>query len=369
MTIATSNQQLRPIATARWRGLALDASSVLALIVVVLALLGTAAWLLHADSLVSTATGPIVGKFNGLLVLLLLGCAVICGNRASGRSAQVVLAGAALLLAGATLFESWASVDLGIDQAIVADWIHVAGIGAPGRIAMIGATGFSLLSIALLLPRGSRRARNAADALSLIVLALGMLSLVSWLLGVSTFTLQVRLGPASGQAGLGMVLLGAAVFLRAHPSVLQLLTGRGPDSRFARVALGATVALPIALGTLASVLDRIGRTAERVDAALIVVGTIFVGGVVAVYASILVSRHIRALEQALADLRATERERRFMASIVENAGDAVHSADLNGRITTWNPAAEGSMAGRPTKPSAVSARSSFPRTSSPSRLP
>ena len=58
------------------------------------------------------------------------------------------------------------------------------------------------------------------------------------------------------------------------------------------------------------------------------------------YASVLVSRHIRALEQALAEQRATERERRFMASIVETAGDAVHTADLDGRITSWNAAAE-----------------------------
>ncbi len=340
MTIATSDQRLRPIVPARWGGLALDFSSLLALVVIVLAVLGAAAWLLHVDAIVNTGTGSVVGKFNGLVVLLLLAGAVLAGNRPSGRRLQLVLALAALLLAGATVLEWLTAVDLHIDEAIVHDFIHVDGLGVAGRIALFGASGLCLLAVAILLPTGRPRTRALADVLSLIVLGFGMLSLVSWLLGVSSFTLQTRLGPASVQSGLGMVLLGSALFLRAHPAVLQLLSGRGPDSRFVRGALGATVVLPIVLGTLASVLDRAGRIADRVDAALIVVGTIFVGGSVAVYASVLVSRHIRALERALDEQHASERERRLMASIVETAGDAVHSANLEGRITSWNAAAE-----------------------------
>ena len=62
---------------------------------------------------------------------------------------------------------------------------------------------------------------------------IGIVIVVGYLLGRSGL-----LGPGSVQAGLGMVLLGLALFLRAHPNVLQLLTGRGPDSRLARGALG-----------------------------------------------------------------------------------------------------------------------------------
>jgi PAS domain S-box-containing protein len=340
MTIATSDQRLRQIAPTRWRGLALDLSSVLALVVIVLAALGVAAWLLHADFVVNHWSGPLVGKFNGLIVLLLLGGAVLAGNGEQHRRIQLALALGGLALAGATVFEWLTGTDLQIDQAIVHDWVHVDGIGVAGRMALVGATGFCLLSFSLLLPQHNRRARALADILTVTVIALGLLSLVSLLLGITDFTLQTRLGPASVQSGLGMVLLGSAVFLRAHPDVLELLAGHGPDSRLARGALGATVVLPIVLGTLAGVLDRTGRFADHVDSALIVVGTIFVGGSVAMYASVLVSRHIRALEQALADQRTAERERRLLATIVETAGDAVMSGDLDGHITSWNAGAE-----------------------------
>ena len=71
MTIATSEQRLQKLGTARVRALRPDAASVLALIALACAAVGLVGWLLHLDTIVSFVSYSVVPKFNGVLVKIL----------------------------------------------------------------------------------------------------------------------------------------------------------------------------------------------------------------------------------------------------------------------------------------------------------
>src|SRR5690242_14921645 len=83
MTLATSNQRLRPLGTsvAAQRP---DAASVLALVAIACAGIGLAGWLLHLDAVVSFVNYTVVPKFNAVLVLGLLGAAIVAGGIPNG---------------------------------------------------------------------------------------------------------------------------------------------------------------------------------------------------------------------------------------------------------------------------------------------
>ena len=173
-------------------------------------------WALNLPLLTSWFSGFVNTKLNAGLCLLSLGLALVCrlGLRGwTSRRLSFALATAAFVIAGVTLFEHIARLNLGIDQAFVAD---KASIDAPypGRFAV--QTAVALLAAALgVMASGLRwRGMYPTEALALATGAIGGIELLGYLYDAPgllslTSSTQVSFPMAFSLAILGTALLAS----------------------------------------------------------------------------------------------------------------------------------------------------------------
>ena len=253
------------------------------LLVVALAGLVLAGWVLDAEALTSLFPGFIAMRPSTALGLLLGGAAAALSapRRVPGaaRQAARALGAAVALLAAATLAEYLLGRDLGFDA------LGFAVAGAPGelhpaRMPFLLAASMLLLGLALAVPeRGRGRARHA---LALAGGLVPLLSLVSFLYGVKAGYHGSALTRVPHHAAIGLALLTAGVILsRPETGPMRLLASSGPGGALARRLLLPVVLIPVVLGWLFLVGGpRLGQYEGLVGASLVVVSAVVTGSVV-----------------------------------------------------------------------------------------
>ena len=228
------------------------------LLCALLLLLGVAVvtgWLLDIAALKSVLPQTSTMKFNTALGLGATGCGLLLAA-AEARPARLLGAAfglALLFLGGATLFEYFAGIDLGIDQTAVADTGSLMGSGFPGRMSPLTAFAFLMLGPAIVLLATATRRTEVIVAHSLAMAAgvVGILGVGGYAFGAEAFfgIGFYTLIAVHTAAGL-LIASAAALTTRAHegwlepyvhsPAALALL------SRLLPLALG----VPILLGLL-----------------------------------------------------------------------------------------------------------------------
>lgn len=253
------------------------------LLVVALAGLVLAGWVLGAEELTSLFPGFIAMRPSTALGLLLggAGVALSAPRRApwAARRLARALGVAVILLAAATLAEYVLRRDLGIDTLgfVVPG---VPGESHPARMPFLLAASMLLLGLALAVPeRGGGRARHA---LALAGGLVPLLSLVSFLYGVRAGYRGSALTRVPHHAAVGLALLTAGVILaRPETGPMRLLASNGPGGALARRLLLPVVLIPVVLGWLFLVGGpRLGQYEGLVGASLVVVSAVVTGTVV-----------------------------------------------------------------------------------------
>ncbi len=262
-------------------------------------------WVLAQPLLTSWLPGLVNTKVNAALCLISMGLALVLRVGPSGRNYRLLsylVATVAIVIAGATLYEHIAGVDLGIDQIFESDQ---ASIGAPypGRFAVQTAIAFIAAALGVITIGRRWRDIYATEVLGVVTGAIGGIELLGYLYGASDLlslgsALQVSL-PASCV----LVAFGAALLAADPDQVLVcLIRDLGIAGQAMRRFLpAAVIVVPIgAWVRLAG--QQAGLYDERVGLAIMVVFEALVLVAVGAWTTARVRRLEEERLQALSDL-------------------------------------------------------------------
>jgi two-component sensor histidine kinase len=224
-------------------------------ILVVLGVTVIVGWLRDIPLLTSVAPGLPTMKFNTAAAFILTGAGLALAGteRRSPRYAGAALGVLLLCIGVATLIEYAFPVDLGIDQAVVADTGTLRGSGFPGRMSLLTAGAWVMLGMAiLLLGTASRRTEViVAHSLAMTAGAVSVLSAAGYAFGAEAFW---GIGPYTYIAvhtatGL-LVAATTALMTRAREGWLQPYADSPAALALLRRILPLALGLPTLLGLL-----------------------------------------------------------------------------------------------------------------------
>ena len=251
------------------RNVALVASSLAALI----GLSALAAWVLGFPLLAGWFPGVVQTKFNAALSFSLLGLSIAFSVARAGVVQVWVARACALIvipIAGATLLEHVAGMDLGIDQAIFVDSASAAA-PHPGRFAVLTAVAF-LAAAAGILTLGRRfRGLALSEAFALVCGAIGAVSLFGYLYGAQALLSLDSASQVSLPASVALILLGVALIAADEDHGLaHLLADPGVGGQVLRRILPAAILVVPAGAWLRLIGERAGLYDETVGLSIMV---------------------------------------------------------------------------------------------------
>jgi PAS domain S-box-containing protein len=284
--------------------------------------------------------------FAGAALLLLRGEEAVASRR---RLLGLACAGVPLLVGSLTLLEQGLDVDLGIDRLLFAEALADDGPFA-GRPVFPISLCLALLGLALVTLH--TRLAKAGDGMVVLVLIPGLLVLIGYLYDAVPFYRVEPLRPVPVVAAVLVVVL-ALGYLAARPdsALVDLATSRLAGGVAARRLLPAAILLPLFLGLLRLVGQRLGLYGTELGLAL------FATLNVAVFVALVYSS-ARRLNEADAEREAAhaavlESEESFRRLLDATPAGLV-MVDADGRIATANATAEqlfgyeaGRLAGQP----------------------
>ncbi|MBI5930808.1 MAG: PAS domain S-box protein [Chloroflexi bacterium] len=219
-------------------------------------------WLLDVAPLKSLLPGLAAMKFNTALCFVLSGLALglFQGNESQssrhigGRTCAGVVAGIALL----TLIEYGWNKNLGLDQLFARDNPSVTP--HPGRMSLITAFNFALISMALLgFTQTSQRSYLIAQALTLIVLIIVILRLVGYIYNPQSLYKAGAFSTIAAHTAILFLLLGTAMLVhRAEYGLLVLLPSDSMGGVLVRRLLPAAFLAPLLVGWIEMMGENLG---------------------------------------------------------------------------------------------------------------
>ncbi len=187
-----------------------DVSLLIALALIGLGVTVCAAWWLRFPLLIQVAPGNAPMQFNTALLFLLAGAGLMA-SRFEAERVMRVLAAVVGLFALLTLVQYLAEVDFGLDQLFVRAYL-LDQTSHPGRMAPNSAAAFILSALGLFLLAYPRR-RVVAAALGTMVIAMGMASLLGYMLDIKAAYGWGQLTRMAIHAAVGFLLLGGGLLL------------------------------------------------------------------------------------------------------------------------------------------------------------
>jgi len=271
-------------------------------------------------------------------------CAVVSGvalvlsslSERRYRPAIHVMASGVAVISALTLFEHITGTNLGIDTLLFPRAWGQAAAAAPMRMGPPASLSFLLIGAALVLLHSGRRARCAAAAFGVAVIAIAALSLIGRLYGAQEMYTVPHLTGIALQTASTLLALGAGLVasLPDHEP-LRVLLERSSAGMLARRSLPIVIVLSVALGALRVLI----QTHGLVDVAF---GTALRTLVEIVLLTGLLWRAVAMLRTHEQELRASEveirRQAAQLASFLQTAPIALHRVGSDGIILWANDA-------------------------------
>jgi signal transduction histidine kinase/CheY-like chemotaxis protein len=295
-------------------------------------------WFVSVPIVASVFPGLATMKINTALALTLGGLGLYLRVRVDRPWSSSVADGCGLLIAlvaGLTLVQYVAGVNLGIDELILRDVISPAGAGVPGRMGSNVAACLLMVGIALvLLNRPFGRRRMVADALAGTAAWVAMMALLGYAYsvqsdeGFGSYTLMAL------HTSISLVVLSIGLLaMPPHDGLVALVTGDRVGSALGRRLLPVAIAVPFVLGWLELVGEDAGFYGVEMGAAIAAAGIMIFFGlfvsitVVSLNASDARRRHA---EEAL---RAREERTDFA---LRAGGVGIWDADPSAGTMSWS---------------------------------
>jgi PAS domain S-box-containing protein len=201
-------------------------------------------------------------KANSSLCLILCGAALALAvsrpfspNR---RRLSFLLAISDIIVAGLTMIEFAAGLDLGIDHMLATEFTAPPAAGHPNRMSPLTAADFTICGLAILfLLRDSAPAIRISQALGAVVSLSGLLGFIAHLYGVQGVFGASRWTLAGWPATTAFVVLGGALLCaRSREGGMAVVTADDPGGVAIRRLLLPSVAIIIVLGWLHVVCEK-----------------------------------------------------------------------------------------------------------------
>jgi len=305
--------------------------------VVGVGLLVLVGWLFDVSFLKGPVPGLVQMKADAAIGFLALGAALLVTMSAPSplrRRVTRLLAGVAVLIGVLTLFEYVLGRNLGLDELLFRDSSAVLTVHR-GRLAPQTAINFTCLGLAILfLTTGSARLRRLVGVLTGFSLVLAMFALIGYAYGATALAGAPSLTPIALHSAITFVLLCVGIAV-ADPAGLgaEVLRGQSSGSVVARRLLPLSIVVFPVFGWLRLLGERHHLYSTATGAALLVL----VSTIVLAVAILSLAKRLNRLDAARR--RSSAREGR-LAALVNASNEAIMSADIEGRVTTWNHAAE-----------------------------
>ena len=218
-----------------------------------------AGWLFKAPILRSLLPGAASTKPNTAIAFIITGAVIWLLPVSSAQRRQVVLRrilmGLLALLALLTLAEYVLRIDLGIDQLLFSE---PGATRFPGRMAPITALNFLLLAEACVLEDVYSRHR-LAQTLALVTTFFGLLAFLGYLFGESSLYQIADFTAIALPTAMTFVASGLGILVaRPNRGWMAILTSDSAGGKLARRLVPATLILPIVIGWLRLVGERLG---------------------------------------------------------------------------------------------------------------
>ena len=283
-------------------------------------------WLGGWDALTRLAPGFVTMKANTALCFVLLGAALVWRDR---RIFRGVCAGLVALVAGLTLGEYLAGVELGFDDLFFLDKPE-AHTPFPGRMAQVTALCFVLGSAALLLlDLRARAGRWVQQTLAGAIALLGLGALLGYLYDVQPLYQLDGHASIALHSSATLLLLGIGLLAARPDGLVRVLTASGPGAQLARWLLPAAVLMPVLLGWLQESGEKSGWFAAPLGACLLVLQlTLCLAALIWWIAA--------ALNRTDAARREVESQLRNQTALMDQSREALLVRELDGTVRYWN---------------------------------
>jgi len=297
-------------------------------------LLGLLGWVINRSALRTFGADFPLIQIGSVLSLVVGAAALHAAQRGQLRPAM----GGALLiavLAGGTVVARAAGATLGLDFGFL-------GLGAPEEARLMSVPG-ALAALGLATGVALHAYRTSigdafTEALASGIAALAFVALVGMIFRVLLFYAPAPLLGMSLPGAIGFMLLALSLLAgRPDPWLERVLADQRPGAVVTRWLMPAALLVPLALGWLRLVAERLGIIDETLGAGLLTLLMTVVLGALALWIAAALDQIDASRRGAEADARA-QRER--LQVVLASIGDGVIATDRDGQVRFVNPAAE-----------------------------
>jgi len=297
-------------------------------------LLGLLGWVINRSALRTFGADFPLIQMGSALSLVVGAVALHAAQRGQLRPAM----GGALLiavLAGGTVVARAAGATLGLDFGFL-------GLGAPEEARLMSVPG-ALAALGLATGVALHAYRTSigdafTEALASGIAALAFVALVGMIFRVLLFYAPAPLLGMSLPGAIGFMLLALSLLAgRPDPWLERVLADQRPGAVVTRWLMPAALLVPLALGWLRLVAERLGIIDETLGAGLLTLLMTVVLGALALWIAAALDQIDASRRGAEADARA-QRER--LQVVLASIGDGVIATDRDGQVRFVNPAAE-----------------------------